>query len=112
MISLSQSNHLNNNDCSLMVPSIWGQRLEKSSHKLPPCPRLAETVDCQVGRIKIKVIFHGNGFPSPSLATTLSTRNAYFLALPLSSRKLVDGDNHDLHYKGYFKSELFNSQVS
>ena len=62
-----------------------------------------------MGRIEIEVIFRGNGFPSPSLATALSTRNANFLAHPLSSRILVDGDNHDLHYKGYFKRELFNT---
>ena len=88
-----------------MIPYIWRLRLEKSSHKLPPCPRLAESVGCQVGQIEIKVIFRGNSFPSPSLATTLSTRNASFLAHPLSSRILVDGDNHDLHYKSYLKRE-------
>ena len=108
MISLNQSNHLNNNHCSLMVPCIWRLRLEKSSHKLSPCPRLAESVGGKLGRLE-KVIFRGNGFPSPSLATTLSTRNANFLAHPLSSRILVDGDKHDLHYKGYFKRELFNT---
>ena len=36
----------------------------------------------------------------------MSTRDAHYLAHPTpSSRILVDGGNHDLHYKGYLTRE-------
>lgn len=45
------------------------------------------------------VIIRGNHFSSTYIATTLSARNASFVAHPLPSRIRDEGGDHDLHYR-------------